>query len=178
MKKILVLIALVLLSNPCNASEEEGASIEGNYSMTGEALEEGKALSVGMHGEAFRFLSVGGSINYVTTNKVIQFGKRQTILPLYLFIRVKTPWRFSPYLEVGMDLIEGILDDINNNEDNTDTAKDVDYYFSAGLNFKLDQRFSLQLYAKQYVFLFHENFDSPLERENLTGYGLGVSMRY
>lgn len=83
---------------------------------------------------------------------------------------------FSPYIELGADVIEVIIAEVTNNE--FSSASEIDYYYSAGLEIRATDKFSFSLYAKKYNFYFREDLVAPVSKFKQESYGVGVIKRF
>lgn len=143
--------------------------------MTGESMENGTASTIGIYAGDDVFYG-GLSLSRIESSEVIQYDNRKTIHPIYFFMGVKAPWKISPYIEAGIDLPEAFVDDLLNNEEESESQ--ADYYFSSGLVFTATENVSISLFAKRYHFIFRENIYAPTVKVRPHSYGMGVSIRF
>lgn len=181
------LIMIFFLSSSLHANEQNKAVDHNktfeqkNYlSILKESLENGSATS--LRADSGSIAYGGFSLNRIASSKIIQYGDRKTIYPIYVFFGIKAPWRLSPFIELGGDLGEMIIDSIFRDEDEENVINTIDYYYSAGLNFSITDKFLLSLYAKKYNFLYEEYVDSTsvykLFKSRPTSYGVGIGMQF
>lgn len=168
--KLLYITLFLCLANSSYAND---SSI--HVSMLGESMENGTAASVGIY-TGNDVLYGGLSFSYIESSEVIQYDNRKTIHPIYFFMGIKAPWRISPFFEAGIDLPEAFIDDLLNNEDESESQ--ADYYFSTGLVFIINEKVDVSLFAKKYNFIFRENIYAPTFKVRPRTYGVGVSVRF
>lgn len=145
------------------------------FSISSETMEDGSATSVGITSGTDYFYG-GLSLNYIESSEVIQHGNRKEIVPIYFFFGLRAPWKLSPYVEAGFDLPEAIIEDTL---DHHNTEQDrVDYYYTGGLEYSANERYSVFLYAKRYNFIFRESSFSPLTKVRPSSYGIGLKVRF
>ena len=144
-------------------------------SIQAENLDIGEAASLRIHtGE---YLYGGLSLNYIDADTVIQYNNRKTIYPLFLFMGLTYPAEISPFIEGGLDLPEAIFDEMfDNDEENSIDL--TDYYVSGGLNFSLNERFSISVYAKKYVFKYQETTLTTTNKVRADSYGAGLTINF
>lgn len=172
MKKILIFAAVFLFLG----SSSYGSDAVMRVSVLGESMKNGTVSTIAV--SASDTTTYGGlSFSYIESSEVIQYGNRDTIYPLYFFLGLKAPWRIAPYVEVGFDLGDKLLDAIfNDNEEDDEDL--VDYYYSGGITASVTSKISISLYAKKYHFIFRELISSPITRTSDTSYGAGISIRF
>ena len=159
----------------CLMSNAYGNESDVRFSVSAESMENGTASSVGIYSGVGIFYG-GVSLNYIESSKVIQWNNRKTILPIYFFVGLKARTKISPFIEAAIDLPEAFIDDLLNNEEESEAQ--ADYYFSGGLEFKATEKVSFSVYAKKYNFIFRENIISPTMKTRPRSYGAGVSIRF
>jgi len=158
----------------CLINSAYGAEPDTRISILKESMEKGSVSSLGISaGEIFY---AGLSLNYIESSTVIQYSNRKTIYPLYIFMGFRAPWKLSPYIELGADLPEALIEDLFDNKD--DALNQIDYYYSAGLELFITDKFSLSLHAKKYNFIFQENYLAPISTSRQRSYGIGVIMHF
>lgn len=168
-QRLLYPLILLCLVNTSFAEESDWL-----LSMHAENMGNGHAASVAM--QTGEYLYGGLSLNYIRSSEVIQSDNRKTIYPLFLFMGLQYPSKFSPFIEAGADLPEVIFDEIFDNEQN---ALDLtDYYLSGGVNISLSDSYSLSLYTKRYEFKYHETALTTTNKVREDSYGLGLAMRF
>ena len=170
MKRGLFCITMIF----CLINNAYGMESDTRISILGESMENGSASSLGIYTEGIFY--AGLSLNYITSSTAIQSSNRKTIYPFYLAVGFRGPWKLSPYIELGADLPELLIDDLFGDEINSTNV--VDYYYSGGLEYSATDRLSFSLYAKKYNFRFRENLLAPISKSSLNSYGLGVIIRY
>jgi len=154
MQMILVTLCTFLLI----AGSAVGADSGMRLSLHVETLENGDATSLGINfGE--EILYGGLSLNYIPSSKVIQYSRRQTIYPLYLFFGLKALWKYAPYVEAGFDIGDALIDDLYDFGD--EEVDLVHYYSSGGILFPLNDKVSLSIFAKKYNFIYRETLYPP-----------------
>ena len=171
MKYKLLYITLVF----CLANNAYGKDSGVHMLMLGESMEYGTASTIGIYAGDNVFYG-GLSLSRIESSEVIQYDNRKTIHPVYFFMGVKAPWKISPYIEAGIDLPEAFIDDLLNNEEESESQ--ADYYFSSGLVMQATENVSISLFAKRYHFIFRENIYAPTIKVRPHSYGLGVSIRF
>lgn len=159
----------------CLVNNAYGKESSIHISMLRESMENGTASAIGIYAGDDVFYG-GLSLSYIESSKVIQRDNRKTIHPIYFFIGVKAPRKLSPYIEAGIDLPEAFIDDLLNNEEESEAQ--ADYYFSGGFVFTATEKVSFSLYAKKYNFIFRENIYAPTIKTRPDSYGVGVSIRF
>lgn len=169
-KRGLIFISLVF----CLISHARSNEPTVLMSIYNESMDNGSASSLAF--TAGDLVYGGISFNHISSTTVIQYGNRKTIVPIYIFMGFRAPWKLSPYIEAGLDLPEAIIDDTINNEE--DAINMTDYYYSGGLKFSIGSQFSVSLYAKKYNFIFRNNYLSPVIKTRPGSYGIGVTMHF
>ncbi len=143
--------------------------------LLGESMENGEASSVAIVSDSDAVYG-GLSLNYIHSSEIIGFSNRQTIYPVYVFFGLKAPFRFAPYVEVGFDLGDSLIDDLYNNGEDDESL--VDYYYAGGFSLSLDSRTSLLFYARKYNLKFREDFLTPTVKNRPESYGMGLAVRF
>lgn len=150
---------------------------EFRYILRHESLENGgHASSIGIESVVADFFYGGLSLNYITSDSVIQSSSRRTIVPMYAYIGMKAPWRITPYAEFGLDLPEAIIDDTFNSE--KDAINEMDYYVAGGIELHLSRSLSVSVYMKQYHFIFRQDYTSPLSKAIHDSQGVNLSFHF
>jgi len=168
-QRLIYFILLLSLLNTTHAAETVG-----QVSIHGENLDIGDAASVAI--QSGNYLYGGLSLNHISSDVVIQIDNRKTINPLYFFIGLKYTSKVSPFIEAGIDLPEALIDEIFDNEDN---AIDLtDYYLSSGLNFSINKKFGISVYAKKYVFKYQAMSLFTTNKVRTDSYGASLVMRF
>jgi len=171
MKSILLFIAVIF----CWVNTAYGQETSYHISLYAESMENGSATGAGIMAGSDVFYG-GLNWSYIESSRVIQRDNRKNIRPFYLFMGLRVPIKFSPYIEAGIDLPEAFIDDLLNNEEKSEVQ--ADYYFSGGLMFKMNKKVSLSLYAKKYNFIFRENIYAPTVKTRPHSYGAGVAILF
>lgn len=166
---IFVLMIFCLVNNA--SGEESGARI----SVHGESMENGTASSIAIAGGS-DIIYGGISLNHIQSSKVIQYGNRKEIYPIYVFFGFQAPWRIAPYIEAGFDLGDSLINDLYGNQD--DDTDLVDHYYAGGLIYSVTDTLSFSVYAKKYKFEFREFYSAPTEKVRPESHGIGVSFRF
>lgn len=160
---------LVFLTEHAIATENDWL-----ISFHAESLDCGKAASLRMHtGE---FLYGGMSLNYIDSCSVIQDRDRKTIYPFMLYMGLKYPAEFTPFIEAGVDFPELLFDEAFDDEDNSIDL--TDYYITGGMEFSISERYSIVLYARKYVFKYHQSRLDISEKFRADSYGAGLTMHF
>ena len=170
--KCLVIGAVALI---CLNSFAYAAESGMRMTVVAESMENGEASSIAFSGDADVFYG-GLSLNYIHSSKIIQYNNRQTIYPVYVFFGLKAPLKFTPYVEAGFDLGDALIDDLYNTGEDEDSL--IDYYYAGGFSLSLDNRTSLQFYAKKYILRFRDYYLAPTIENRLESYGVGLSVRF
>lgn len=158
----------------CLINNAYGEESNTRISFLRETMENGSASTLGISSGGIFY--AGFSLSYITSSTVIQHNNRTTIYPIYIFAGLRAPWKLSPYIELGGDLPEAIIDDLFQNEENA--ANEIDYYYSGGLEYSVTDKLSFSLHAKKYNFIFRENFLAPLSKSRQNSYGMGVTIHF
>ena len=170
MKQRLLYIFMFLCCFSNTYASEDGWQL----SLQGENLDHGEAASLRIH--TGDYLYGGLSLNYIDSDTVIQQGNRNTIYPLFLFMGLKYPARITPFIEGALDLPEALIDEAVDDEEN---AIDLtDYYLSAGLEIAITEKYSLTVYAKKYVFKYHETILTSTQKVRMDSVGAGITVRF
>lgn len=174
MYKLLILALCICLAGPVYG-EEAGQDI----SFLAESIENGEALSLstGSSSGTGKIVYGGVSLNYIHSSTAITYGDRKTIYPIYVFFGLKGPWKISPYIEGGIDLLDIVLDDLFSTEEK-DSGVGIDYYYAGGLKLSVTNEFTVSVYAKEYVFKFEEELTRRQARLSPSSYGVGVSFHF
>lgn len=174
MYKLLIFALYIGLIGPVYG-EDSGQDI----SFLAENIENGEALSLstGSSSGAGNIVYAGVSLNYINSSTAITYGDRKTIYPVYVFFGLKGPWKISPYIEGGIDLLDIVLDDLFSS-DEKDSGVGIDYYYALGLKFSVTNQFTVSVYAKEYVFKFEEELTRRQVRLSPGGYGVGVTFHF
>ncbi len=146
-----------------------------HITLLGESLEDGHSSTIRIHA-GDDILYTGLSLSHIESSNVIQYDNRKTIHPIYFFVGLKAPTKLSPFLEAGIDLPEALIDDLLNNEEESESQ--ADYYFSTGLVLAATDKVSFSVFAKKYHFIFRENIYAPTTKTRPHSYGVGVSFRF
>ena len=70
---------------------------------------------------------------------------RTYINPVYLFANFSINYPLSPFIELGIDLGDKLINDIFDGNN-----RDIDFYYSFGLSLNIDKRLSVAAYYKYY----------------------------
>ena len=146
-------------------------------SFSTESLNDGSAWSLGVYSKSFDVFYAGLSINKVTSPTLVDYRKTETVSPLFFFLGLKAPWKISPFIEGGMDFVELIADDITKSDDE-ESSDYIDYYFSGGIKYSINNRFTVSLYAKEYVIKYRNVLNTQMMKSKPSGYGVGISMLF
>lgn len=167
------LSCIILFS--CLLNTAYGMDQDVYLSISGESLQDGSASGIGIYVGSDIFYG-GFSFNRIQSSRVIQRDNRKVIYPVYLFMGLQAPARLSPYIEAAIDFPEAVIDDLLNNEELSKAQ--ADYYYSAGLRYRLDEKISFSLYARKYYFIYREDIYSPTIETRPESYGLSLSIRF
>jgi hypothetical protein len=170
MKHIVFYITMIF----CLMNNVNAANFNTRISLFSENLETGSALVVGMSSEGTYY--GGFSLSHIQSSTIIQYNNRKNIYPVYVFVGARAPWKLSPYVELGLDLAELIIDELFH--DHTDAVNQIDYYFSVGLEMSVTDSISLSVYAKNYTFIFRENISAPIVNSKINSSGVGIKIRF
>ena len=163
---------LLFLGLSCLIHSAFGKDVTASISARIESIEHGSASSVGVSSDILALGYMGLSFNHIKSSMPIQIGNRTSIYPFYFFAGLNIPWKISPFIEAGTDLVDQFFDSLDSSADKSEKGDEVDYYFSAGLRFPVTRRLGVSMYTKQYVFKFRPVSTGPLEKSRQTGYGL------
>lgn len=139
-------------------------------------MENGSVSTLGIYDDSDGNSYTGISLSHITSSTIIQDSNRRTIDPIYLVAGFKPRWKLAPYIEIGADLPEMIIDEIFNNEDIA--PSEIDFYYSCGLEYSATDRISFSLYAKKYKFIFRESSLAPITKIKPVSYGVGLIIRF
>jgi len=170
--KLRPLLITVIL---CLVNTAYGQETSYHISLFAESMDNGSAATAGISAGSDVFYG-GLSWSYIESSKVIQRDNRKSIHPIFLFMGLRVPMKLSPYIEVGIDLPEALIDNLLDNEEQS--AAQADYYLSGGLRYKINKRVSFSLYAKKYHFIFRENIYAPTMKMRPRSYGFGMSILF
>ena len=143
-------------------------------SLHAENLDTGGTASIGI--QTGDYLYGGLSLNYIHSSMVIQADNRKTIYPLFLYMGLKSPAKISPFIEAGVDLPETIVDEIFDDDENQIDL--TDYYLAGGLNIAINRAYALSLYARKYVFKYHDTLLTETNKVRLDSVGAALIMRF
>ena len=115
----------------------------------------------------------GISISKITSNKPLESANRHDIYPVYGFANIFFEGPISPFLELGIDLGDFLLDKANEGH-----AFDSDIYYSAGLKIKFSEQFYLAVYAKTYELYFNEINDITVQNTKLEMKGISMGFYF
>lgn len=159
----------------CLAQHAYGMESDVSILVSAESLDHGTVSTIGVGAGSDIFYG-GLSLSRIASSRVIQYDNRKTIHPIYFFVGLKAPVKFSPYIEAGIDLPEAIIDDLLDNEKKSEAQ--ADYYYSGGLVAGFTDKISISLYARNYYFIYRENIYAPTIKTRPHSYGVRLSIRF
>lgn len=170
MKQCLIhAVILLCLFNNAYAKENDW-----QLSLHVENMENGNASSFRIN--TGDFLYGGLSLNYIDSDTAIQDRNRKTIYPVFLFMGIKYPAKFTPFFEAAVDLPEVIFDELFDDENNSIDL--TDYYLSGGVDITISDRLTVSLFSRKYVFKYHETTLDNTIKVRANSYGAGITMRF
>jgi hypothetical protein len=177
-KSIIYPALMLAISSPAYADLETDKpgrwSIHINYDLSSNHDAYGIAF-IGDAGDPIKdilLVSLGISANEIESEKHLAPNGRKEINAWYMLVRFSGNYTVTPFFEAGFDLGDAILDDLANNNENNDS--EVDYYFSLGLTYKINQQYGMSLYHKNTTVKYKESTgehsDVDLEMIGVSGY--------
>jgi hypothetical protein len=163
---------LVFFGLSCLINSAYGDVSKGSMIARAESIKHGTAYTIGVSSDIKAIGYIGLSFNHITSSRPIQIDNRKDIYPLYLFAGLNAPWKISPYIEAGTDLIDEMFVRLDSSVDESKKRDEVDYYYAGGLRFLVTERIGVSLYTKKYAFKFRSDPAAPLIKSNQRGYGL------
>jgi len=115
----------------------------------------------------------GISISEITSDKSLERANRHNIYPVYAFASIFLDAPISPFLELGVDLGDLLIDKLDEGH-----ALDTDIYYSAGLKIKFNKQFYLTVYAKTYELYFNEINDITIQNTTLDMKGISMGFYF
>ena len=169
MKLNCYLILIFALS--CNAYAESSMSVRLNSESDGAREANGVSMKFDVPNPRTFLFSGGFSVNHISSNLALASSDRNNIYPVYGFAKFALNSQVSPYIEVGIDLGDSILDDLFDSG-----GRYIDTYFNVGLTLTTQNKIGVSIYHKKYDIDFNDIGRTPLQKVNL--YMTGISFSY
>ena len=112
----------------------------------------------------------GFSLNTLKSDIALETNDRNQIYPFYGFIGSSLNYPISPFIELGLDIGDAILDKSSDGE-----ILEVDIYYTAGITITFDKAFDISLYHKTYNLYFTEITDTTRQDVHINITGISVS---
>lgn len=158
MRALLAAIALTVTAQPCLAATK------GSYVALHHEQRDGNRAS-GISVTAYdRGLALGISANKISSDKPLEIRDRTTIYPVYAFARLALQMPIAPYVEIGVDMGDYLLNE-SANESSSNRGEEqnkpynVDSYGAIGIKTSLRRApVDFAFYIKSYSLIFNDGY--------------------
>lgn len=177
MIRYLYAILFILLSFNAHAYGTTHLRVNYDTSTTHNARGIAAVFDVGSPPAGSLLVSLGLSANRIKSGLALASGGRNSITPVYFLGKFSLNNKISPFVELGFDLgdamIDSFIDAISNNSDDNDNT--IDTYFSLGLDFRINKQMDVSLYHKKYNIQYLELNNPTTQSVGLGLTGISVS---
>lgn len=156
-KALVAILALAVVASPCLAATK------GSYVSVHHEQRDGNRASGISFTTYNRGMALGISANKIISNQPLEMQDRTTIYPVYAFANLALHTPLTPYVEIGIDLGDYLLNELSKDSSNdhgsieAKTDNPVDAYGAIGIKTSMRRApIDFAIYVKSYVLLFNE----------------------